>query len=82
MVEHEKTWKMQNAMMPVTKQAQEGRPFPKQATAEEFRGRLPASQERSLVAPLILYLLQRDYPRIQKRHQPRKISLSLAYIQD
>ena len=71
-----------NAMMPVTKHAQEGRPFPKQATAEVSPGRLPASQERSLLAPLILYLLQWDCLCIQKWHQPRRISLSLACIQD
>jgi len=82
MVEHEKMQKMRNAVMPATKQAQEGRPFPKQATAEEFPGRLPASQERGLVAPLILYLPQGDDPRIPERHQPRRIGLSLAYVQD
>lgn len=57
-VEHEKIWKMQNAMMPVIKQMQEGRPFPKQPTADEFPSRLPARQERNLVALLTLYLLQ------------------------
>lgn len=73
---------MQNVMMPVTKQAQEPRPFPKQAPAEELLGRLPASQERSLVALLIQYLLQIDHPHTLKWHQPGRIRLSLAYIQD
>lgn len=56
MTEHEKTWNMQNAEMPESRRAQEGRSLPREATTE--LDRIPARQERSLAAPLTLLLLQ------------------------